>query len=51
MRLLEAISDFFYKKILHMKKRQNANKRLSFRFFIRPESIKKQASNFSNNTF
>ena len=47
MRLLGIISGvFFTKRFYTQKKRKNANKRLSFRYFIRPESIKKQTGNF-----
>ena len=47
MRLLGIISDLFLQKdFTHKKSAQNANKRLSFRCFIGPESIKKQTSNF-----
>ena len=48
MRVLGAISYFyfFYEEILHTKKSQNANKRLSLRYSYTPESFKKQTSDF-----
>ena len=40
---------FFYEEILHTKKAQkaqNANKRLSLRYFYTPKKYKKQTSDF-----
>ena len=47
MRLLGINSDLFLQKdFTHKKSAQNVNKQLSFRFFIRQESIKSKQATF-----
>ena len=54
MRSLRVISDFFLQKDFTKKKAQkaqNANKRLSFRYFYTPKKYKKQTSDFHSDIF
>ena len=38
--VISSLFIFFYEEILHTKKAQNANKRLSLRYFYAPKNIK-----------